>query len=135
MAADLAALSTGATDQGLLNQGLVVQRIVGSLRVNSEAAMLSVEWAAGITPIEFDAASASVFPDPNVGNDFHPWMWWMGRVSPPPGAGGTSIQIELDIKAKRKLIGRGPLMFIINNHDAVEGLEFALSVRVLFRLP
>ena len=132
--ANLASDSTGDVSQFAQVQGLSVVRIIGSLRVNSTHASLSVEWAAGIAMIEDDAFAANVVPDP-LTQPFK-WMWWMARVSPPPGAGGSSIQIELDIKARRRFPGgTGILGFIINNHDVAETLEFALSTRVLLRLP
>ena len=133
-AASLLVGSSTGSITGLIAQGFNVIRILGSLRVNSTDVALSVEWAAGITVVGKDAAAANVNPDP-LTDDFHKWMWWMARVSPPPGAGGTSIQIALDVKARRKLTGQDNLRFIIENHDAFESLEFALSTRVLIQLP
>ena len=120
---------------GILAAAFTVVRIIGSLRVNSDDATLSVEWAAGIAPIMGDAVTANVFPDPHASDDQFPWQWWMSRVSPPAGAGGLSIQVELDIKAQRRMTGNQRLMFILNNHDAFETLEFSLSTRVLVKLP
>ena len=132
--ADLAADTTGSNDQLTPTQALTVVRIIGSLRVNSTAALLSVDWAAGITMIESDAFNANVVPEPQ--SQPNKWMWQMARSSPPPGAGGSSIQIDLDIKSRRRFPGgKGVLAFIIDNTDDFEQLEFALSVRVLFRLP
>jgi len=118
----------------LTAQGLTVVRIVGSLRVNSEDVALSVEWAAGISVIQNDAFNAGAVPSP-LTSTAQKWMWWLSRVSPPVGAGGLSLQVDLDIKSKRKLDARDRLYFVIRNHDAVQSLEFALSVRVLVRLP
>jgi len=122
------------TVETLSAQGISIVRIIGSLRVNSTHATLSAEWAAGITLVNSDGFGVNAVPDP-VADTQQKWMWWMARVSPPPGAGGTSIQLALDIKARRKYLPNNVLAFIIENHDATESIEFALSVRVLVQLP
>ena len=129
-------LSTAAVDtpETLLMQGVKIVRMIGSLRVNSIDVSLSVEWAAGITVVGKDADQANAIPDP-VTDTAHGWMWWMSRVSPPPGAGGTSIQIDLDIKSQRRLRSQDRPIFVIDNHDGFETLEFALALRVLVQLP
>ena len=122
------------TIEALSSQGQTVLRCIGSLRINSTHATDSVEWAAGITMVGPDAFAAGNLPDP-VTDSNEKWMWWMARVSPPPGAGGTAIQIDLDVKAKRRRASGDEMAFIIDNHDSAQQLEFALSVRVLVQLP
>ncbi len=114
-------------------EGMTIVRIVGTLRANSLDASLSCESAWGIHMVEEDAAAASAIPDP-LADAHKEWMYWDRRVLLPASDAGQ--QLHLDIRAMRRFRTReSEVLFVIDNDDAVQSLEFALGFRLLLKLP
>ena len=116
----------------LFRQGLTLLRCIGTLRANSTDANLSAETAMGFIMADGDAVSTANTPNPSLDVDA-PWLWWDRRVLLPPSDSGQHLR--LDIKAQRRLAGNDTtLLFLIDNDDATQSLEFALGLRMLFKL-
>jgi len=83
--------------------------------------------------VDGDAFASAALPDPLVDPDA-PWMYWDRRVLLP--ASDSKQQISLDVKAQRKFAGNDrELVFVIDNDDATETIEWVIGVRVLLALP
>jgi len=107
--------------------GYLLVRTIGSLRVNSTDAALSVDWNAAIA-----LRNDSNVPVP--GDEQNPWVWQEAGSALP--ATGTGLYIRFDVKSKR--LFRNPqsdLLFIMANQDSVQSLEYVFNLRMLFKLP
>jgi len=121
-----------STDTPLSRWNLTFLRGFITLRVNSNDALLSAETAFGFISVDGDAAAGGVTPDPALDVDA-PWMYWDSRVVLP--ASDSQQHLMIDIKTKRKMTGNDrQIMFIIDNVDAVQSLDFSLAFRLLFAL-
>ena len=110
---------------------LTVMRMVGTLRVNSTDANLSVDWAAGFTMMNEDQVNSLVLPDPAT--DDVQWLWWDARSSLPASDG--SQQLTIDSKSRRRYNTKETrFTFIMQNTDGVQSLEFRLGIRILHAL-
>ena len=118
----------------LFRQGLTLLRTFLNLRVNSSDATLSTEYTCGLIMGEGDAVSSTANM-PSARDDVDaPWLWWERRVALP--ASDSQQNRLIDVKAKRRLTGNdNALVFIIQNDDPSEALEFSLGCRCLYRLP
>ena len=104
-----------------------------TLRVNSLDANLSAECAFGFIMMDGDQLAAGGFPDPIADIDAS-WLYWDRRVVLPASDSGQNLHI--DMKSRRKFRGNDDnLVFIIENDDAVQSLEWALGARILLALP
>ncbi len=113
-------------------KGLTVARIIGAVRVNSADATLSVEFSMGITMETEQSVTQGATANP-LSNSRTPWMWWLRWVALP--AAGPSVPWMIDVRAQRKFVGsRDSLMFLIQNDDTTQSLEFSLGLRVLYKL-
>ncbi len=102
------------------------------MRVNSNDAILSCETSFGFIMVDGDAVAALAFPDP-LGDPQAPWLYWDTRVVLP--ASDSQQHLMLDIKAQRKFTGNDDsFIFVIDNSDAVQSLDFPLGIRCLFAL-
>jgi len=117
---------------GVGRKGCTLTRIIGTVRVNSTDASLSAEGTFGFVKYREDAGLANV-PFPSSDDDA-PWLYWKRRVFLPASDSGQHI--ELDVKSQRKFNESDDnLLFVIQNDDATQSLEFALGLRMLWKLP
>ncbi len=110
--------------------GMTILRCFITLRINSQGPG-SVEAAFGFGMVDGDARAAGALPDPHQDPEF-PWMYWDNRAFLPPSDSGQHM--SLDIKAKRKFRGNDDgLVFVLDNHDAVETCEISMGFRMLIK--
>jgi len=120
-------------ENAIAKQGLTLLRSFITLRLNSVDALLSAESVFGFIMMDGDAVAAGAFPDPRTDVDA-PWLYWDRRVLLPPSDSGQHLRI--DIRAKRRFAGNDMnFMFILDNDDAAQSLEFVLAFRLLLGLP
>ena len=126
---NLTTLLLDITESPLFKQGLTLLRTFLTLWLNSADATLSADSAHGLIMADGDAIASSALLDPN-GNIGAPWLYWDARSLLPASDSGQ--QQTLDIKSKRRFHGNDAnLVWIINNTDGVQALEFALAWRLL----
>ena len=117
----------GTNDVG--RKGMTIIRAFIHVRVNSTHASLSVEGSFGLIMVDGDARAGLTLPDPDLDHGAG-WLYWARREFLPPSDSGQHF--ELDIRAKRKFRGNDDgLMFVIDNDDAAQSLEFVVGGRVL----
>jgi len=112
---------------------LTLLRTYLNLRINSTDATLSTEHSNGLIMADGDSVGIGDVPSP-IGDVHAPWLWWERRVALP--ASDSQQNRLIDVRAKRRFKGNdNALLFVIENDDATQGLEFAIGARMLYRLP
>jgi len=112
-----------------LRKGMTVVRILGTIRVNSTDASLSTDFAMGITT----ARGSASFPDPS-GDAQEPWLYWFRGSALPASDSGQHR--ELDVQSQRLFRDQDRrLIFLMENDDSTQSLEWTLGLRILYKLP
>ena len=121
-----------------VRKGLTILRMIGDLYVVGGAANSNTEWTAGIAMVAAEAAAALIFPDPASDTSF-PWMWW-GRGLEHRGAAGDDSfnyrRVPIDVKSRRAFRDQDDqCLFLVDNDDPADALEYTFGLRVLYGLP
>ena len=115
-------------------KGMTLVRMIGQIGIAPTGAGDQVEFAAGITIMEADAAAAGAYPDPSSDN-LHPWLWWV-RDAPFRESGSTrNILYPIDVKGMRRLRSSADSFYlIVENDDSAHTLTLTVGFRMLYKL-
>ena len=114
-------------------RGMTIARTELDVRLNSTSATLSAEGIWGVIMVDGDSVAAGVLPDPILDPEAM-WMHWQRRVY--LLASDSQQNQHFSIWAMRKFGGNDwNALFILDNDDLMETIEFALGWRILIMHP